>query len=779
MIKTRKASKLLLAATAATVAMLAIAAQSAAAAEPVTEAGNSLRTGWYPENPQLTPQLLEETGGFARNFDTPVQGQVYAQPLVFGHTLLAATEDDWIYGIDPQNGAIQWSRKVGTPWNSADIGCTDLEPRVGITGTPVIDPNTNVAYFFSKSYAKGESGPALWKMHAVNLSNGDEETGFPVTISGEAQNLPGVEFNPTQQLQRPALLQMNGVIYAAFGSHCDIQPYEGWIVGVSTSGQIKTMWATSSTGSAIWQAGGGLISDGEGQILFATGNGPPPPPGPGHSPPEGELGESVVRVGVQADGTLKPTDFFSPTENAYFNENDLDLGSGAPIALPSPYFGTSAIPHLLVEVGKPGIIYLLNRDDLGGMGQGPEGKDQVVQEIPETGGLWGSMAAWPGDGGYVYVPAVGSGQLEMLRYETPGGTPHLSVAGTSPGYLGFGSGSPIVTSDGTSAGSGIVWVSECSNPPECEGSKLDAYSAVPVEGSAKLLWSGEIGVSTKFALPNANDGRIYVGTRDGHLLGFGPTHYTLAVTRAAEAGGSVSSNVPGIDCGASCSHSFAVGAQVTLTATPADHFEFTGWSGAGCAGTGTCQVTIYSDTAVTANFAPIVHSLNVSKNGSGSGTVISQPAGITCGPICSARFSEASTVTLTAAPSAQSSFTGWSGPDAGSCGSAATCRVNIGTAAAALTATFTGPPGTKITKAAINARKRKATFSFAGTGTVTNFQCRLIGPRTAHKRQRAAFSGCASPRTYRHLHPGRYTFAVRALGSAGPDPSPVKRRFRI
>ena len=136
------------------------AAPASAADEPVTAAADSLRTGWYPENGQLTPQLLEEKGGFGRNFDTPVQGQVYAQPLVFGHTLLAATEDNWIYGIDPQSGAIRWSRKVGTPWNSADIGCTDLEPRVGITGTPVIDPETNVAYFFSKAYASGNSGAA-------------------------------------------------------------------------------------------------------------------------------------------------------------------------------------------------------------------------------------------------------------------------------------------------------------------------------------------------------------------------------------------------------------------------------------------------------------------------------------------------------------------------------------------------------------------------------------------------------------------------------------------
>ena len=774
---------------AATVAMLAVAAPVSAADEPVTAAADSLRTGWYPNEAQLTPPLLEEEGGFGRNFDTPVQGQVYAQPLVSGDTLLAATEDNWIYDIDPQSGAIRWSRKVGTPWNSADIGCTDLQPRVGITGTPVIDPETNVAYFFSKTYASGESGPAVWNMHAVDLSNGEEEPGFPVPISGQAQNLPGVEFNPTQQLQRPALLLMNGVVYAAFGSHCDIQPYEGWIVAVSTAGQVKTMWATSSTASAIWQSGGGLISDGKGQILFATGNGPPPPRGPGDAPPEGKLGESVVRVGVHSEnGTLKATDFFSPVEGSYFSEHDLDLGSGAPIALPSPYFGTPTTPHLMVEVGKTGIIYLLNRDNLGGMGQGPEGKDDVVQEIPETGPLWGSMAVWPGDGGYVYVPAVGSGSLEMLKYDTEAGTPHLSVAANSSGYLAFGSGSPMVTSNGTNAGSGIVWISECSSPPGCEGSTLSAYSAVPVEGSANLLWSGEIGVSTKFSRPDASGGRIYVGTRDGHLLAFGATHHTLAITREAETDGSVTSNLPGIECGSICSHSFSNGTQVNLTATPSKNFEFTGWSGGGCSGSGACDVAMYSDTAVTATFARITHTLTISKSGSGLGTVTSEPAGIECGANCSATFDEASNVKLTAAPAAHSSFTGWTGPDAGGCGSTATCDVAIGTSNAAVTATFAQFPATTtaqfpettITHVTVNKRKRKARFNFSGIGAATGFQCELIMAKEVHStKPRSRFSPCASPRIYKHLKPGRYTFEVRATNTVGPDPTPATKTFRI
>jgi outer membrane protein assembly factor BamB len=512
----------LLIAAAAVLAILGFLTPASASGQPVTAAADSLRTSWYPDEKGPTPRLLED-GQFGEIFDTPVKGQVYAQPLVSGNTLLAVTEDNWIYGLDPQTGGIQWQRNVGTPWNPAEFGCPGgVKPHVGITGTPVIDPATNVAYFFSKTYASGNSGPAVWKMHAVDQSSGDEQQGFPVPISGEAQNLPGVSFDPAHQLQRPALLLMNGVVYAAFGSHCDTPPYQGWIVGVSTSGQTKAMWATSESGAAIWQSGGGLVSDGEGQIVFTSGNGPHlPPPGPGGSPPEGSLGESVARLTVQSDGTLKATDFFSPFNNVELSEDDRDLGSGAPLGLPSPYFGTDAIPHLIVQVGKPGTIYLLDRDSLGGMGQG-EGADDVVQEIPETSGLWGSMAVWPGDGGYIYIPS--SGSLEVLKYGTGEvGTPQLSLVAKSSEHFGYASGSPLVTSNGTAAGSAIVWITRCSDPPECEGSTLNAYSAVPTEGSPKLLWSGEVGIRTKFARPDASAGRIYVGTADGHLRGFGST----------------------------------------------------------------------------------------------------------------------------------------------------------------------------------------------------------------------------------------------------------------
>ncbi len=538
------------AALAVVMAVLVFAGSATASAEPITAGADSLRTGWYPDEGEITPGLLED-GNFGRVFDTPVQGQVYAQPLVFGDTLLSATEDNRVYGIDPQSGAVRWERNVGTPWKSAEIGCPNPGPSVGITGTPVIDPTTNIAYFFAKSYVSGESGSSIWKMHAVSVENGDEQPGFPVEIPEvEADNLPGVFFESKWLLQRPALLLLNGVVYAGFGGLCDEPPFRGWIVGVSTSGFVKSMWADSENGASIWQAGGGLVSDGDGQILFASGNsesngfgigGTPPPKGPGNAPPEGMLGESVVRLGVQGGGSLKATDFFSPSENKVIDEGDLDLGSGAPLGLPEPYFGTAAIPHLLVQIGKQGVVYLLNRDDLGGMGQGfgagqgPGGEDAIVQELPnatpEAGGLWGSMAVWPGDGGYIFVPSTGgdefegtTGSLEAFKYRIgKGGVPELSLDAETPKILGYGSGSPIVTSDGVKNGSGVVWQTRCAHPFKCEGSTLDAYGATPVGGSPRLLWSAAIGTAAKFARPGASGGHIYVGTFDGHLLGFGPT----------------------------------------------------------------------------------------------------------------------------------------------------------------------------------------------------------------------------------------------------------------
>lgn len=720
----RPQSKVPLAAAGFVLAVALVFASAASAAAPVTAASESLRTAWYPDEPRLTPQLLEEPGGFEQNFKVPVQGQVYAQPLVSGGTLFVATEDDRIYGIDAHTGEVRWERKLGVPWNSADIGCEDLAPHVGVTGTPVIDPNTNTAYLFAKSYeGEEESGPPIWKMHAIDLATGEDRAGFPVTIAGAAENLPGTTFEPAHQLQRPALLLMNGVVYAGFGGHCDITPFHGWIVGVSTSGQIKTMWATTEephNGAAIWMGGGGIASDHEGQILFATGNSWSPNKGPGNEPHEGHLGDSVVRAQIEPDGTLKPKDFFAPYNSVELDLEDLDLGSSAPLSLPSPYFGTESTPHLLVQVGKGALVYLLNRDNLGGMKQGPEEKNADLGETPIQNGVWGSLATWPGDGGYVYVPASGeepgNGALEILKYEVGAlGLPKLEVAGRATG-LEFGSGSPIVTSNGAADGSGIVWISHCPEAFKCEGSTLNAYAAVPSGVEPEPLWEAPIGKSNKFVRPLASEERIYVGTRDGHVYAFGPTHHTLTVQRSAAEGGSVVSGDEAIECGATCSHVYENGAPVTLTATPAEGFEFAGWSGGGCSGAGPCEVSMYVNQTVTASF-------------------VRPPAP---GP--------------EVPPS--------SGPPP-----RPTPPLPL--------------PNTKVIGAKIDKANRKAAFRFEGTEETRSFQCKLIRPAVNGRRAKPRFAACAKKTVFKHLAPGRYTLQVRALNATGADPTPAKRNFKI
>ncbi len=126
-----------------TVVALAFAAQ--AGTEGITNSGDDLRDGWYPEQTSLTPQLVSG-GTFGQLWSATVEGQVYAQPLLANGILLVATQSNKVYGLDPATGALRWPAplNLGVPWNSGDIGCADTTPTMGVTATPVIDPLVSV-----------------------------------------------------------------------------------------------------------------------------------------------------------------------------------------------------------------------------------------------------------------------------------------------------------------------------------------------------------------------------------------------------------------------------------------------------------------------------------------------------------------------------------------------------------------------------------------------------------------------------------------------------------
>ena len=508
---------------------MALALTPAAMATEVTNANDDMRTGWYPDESALSPSVVS-SNTFGRLWSASVNGQVYAQPLLSTATatLVVATENDKVYGLNPTTGAQNWMNDLGTPWNPGDVGCGDITPAIGTTATPVIDNSTNTVYLTHKTYASGTSGPAAWYMDALSISTGKELTGWPVQLSGSADNAPSITFTPTSQQQRPGLLLMNGVIYAGFGSHCDYSPYRGWVFGVSTTTHsIAARWTdnvTQNDGAGIWQSGVGLSSDGSGSILLNTGNGGAPgSPQPGSSVPA-TCGECVIRLNVQPNGSLKPVDFFAPYDAAQLDSFDSDFGSGGVVGLPSQYFGTSSVPHLAIAAGKEGVVYLLNRDNLGGFQQGSGGGDAVVQRIRQGGAVFGRAGVWPGDGGYIYVPTstgTSGGNLDVYKYGVSGqGAPTFSYVTSATETLGFGSGSPVITSDGTTSGSALIWIIYA-NDRTGAGGQLRAYDPVPVSGHLNQRFSAPIGTATNYSTPGVADGKLFVGTRDGHVLAFG------------------------------------------------------------------------------------------------------------------------------------------------------------------------------------------------------------------------------------------------------------------
>jgi hypothetical protein len=518
----------------------------------ITQGADEARTNWYPDQPGLDPAIV---GGpnFKRLFMTTLPltagEKILAQPLVVNNKVLVATEANNLYLLDEVTGAITAQRGLGGAYNASGIGCGDITPTVGITGTPVIEAATNTAFVVSK-LASGTH-----QLHAVDTTTLAEKAGFPVNLASgiTAQNDASKVFNSTYQHQRPGLLLLNGVVYIAFASHCDIGDYRGWIIGVSTAGVIKARFTTeaNSTGKAsgIWMSGAGLMSDGAGQIVYSTGNGMGNPAHAGpiaSNAPPGFTEEAVVRTVVQADGSLKATDWFSPF-NAH-NMGDDDLSGGGVTALPSQ-FGTATYPRLSVIVGKAGLFYLLNRDKMGGYQMGASGSDDVLTTVNLSGATWGHPAVWPGDGGYVFVTTNGGTgglgyRLQVLKYGVNGTKPTMTLVGTAQtnnvtDNFGAYSGSPVVTSNGTNAGSAVVWC--VGNTAQLRVYKLNGSNLT-------RIFADSTSSTAKFQTVGVGSGRVYVGTGDGKVLGYGAG--TASVTGAALDFGTV-----------------AVGQQKTLTAT--------------------------------------------------------------------------------------------------------------------------------------------------------------------------------------------------------------------
>lgn len=175
-----------------------------ASADVTTVSTDTLRTGWDSHEPGLG-QSSVQASDFGQLFSTQLDGQIYAQPLSVNGTLIANTETDKVYGLDPVNGTVKWTRDLGPTWPSSAINCGDLAPNVGSTSTAVYDPATNAVYLTTKVNDGVDNLHPHWYMHALDPATGAEKTGFPVTIAGTPTNDPtGTAFDPTARGSAPA-----------------------------------------------------------------------------------------------------------------------------------------------------------------------------------------------------------------------------------------------------------------------------------------------------------------------------------------------------------------------------------------------------------------------------------------------------------------------------------------------------------------------------------------------------------------------------------------------
>jgi hypothetical protein len=436
-----------------------------------------------------------------------VDGYIQAQPLyMYGLTINGGTHNvifvttlnDSVYAIDADSNTLLWQVNLGTPVPSSIEGCSGVTGfnQVGIIATPVIDPGSNTMYLTAKTYGTG-AGPAAYSLHALDVTTGAEKFGGPTTITGTSNSLT---FTPLNYIQRPALLLSNGNLFLGFGSNgCDLNA-RGWLFAYSASTlqqeTVMTMQPDSSYGSSLWAGGVGPAADSAGNIFLSTANGT-------FNYSANDLGDSVLRL-TFGSGGFTVADSFTPFDQANMAANDLDLGSAAPILLPTQT--SSNTPDLLVASGKDADIYLINRDGMGGYN--PTDNSQIVQYVPAAlaGELFGSPLYW---NNYIYFLAH-QDYLRSYTLSTSNGVSSVAASALTTGKLTT-IGLPEISANGTT--SGIVWlVRNVSGVP-----KLSAYDAVTLfllyDSGMAAGGRDTLGTIGHFATPTIVNGKVFAGTQ--------------------------------------------------------------------------------------------------------------------------------------------------------------------------------------------------------------------------------------------------------------------------
>jgi hypothetical protein len=365
------------------------------------------------------------------------------------------------------------------------------------------------------------------------------------TGDGSSQDV----FNPQMENQRLGLAFANGTVYIGWSAHEDASPWHGWLMGYSVVNSVLQQVAAftstpNSQAGGIWASGGAPAVDDSGNVYISTGNGTfdelPPPP-------DNDYGDSVLQLaptqGNTSNGTgLNIADYFTPEDQYCLSGGDIDLGSGAPMIMPDQTSGP--VPHLLVQIGKDGMVYLINRDSMGNYQAPPnpscpqpDVNSQIVQTFQgSSSGFYGTPAFWQNNLYFAgSVDGGGGDYVKQFSFSATTGQFNSSWTSQSVHYFNFPGVTPSISAQGTS--NGIVWALDESSygyanqnagvncfsapqtpPSACFGPAiLFAYDAT----SLNDLWDStmaannrdQAGNAVKFVPPTVANGKVYVSTR--------------------------------------------------------------------------------------------------------------------------------------------------------------------------------------------------------------------------------------------------------------------------
>jgi hypothetical protein len=486
------------------------------------------RTGQNLSETTLTPSNVN-AAKFGKLFLATLDGVVDAQPLYVAgvaiqgqgihNVLIVATENDSLYALDADSGAQLWKvpllRSGETP--SDDRNCSQVSPQIGITSTPVIylKPGTTQGAVFAVAMSKDASGNYHQRLQKVDLATGHRlingvEVNAKYPGTGEGSQGGFAIFDPKQYKERSGLLLLNGVVYLAWASHCDINPYTGWVMGYDAatlaSTSVINVTPNGSEG-AIWGAGAGLAADSNGFIYFLDANGTfDNTLNAQRFPANGDFGNAFIKLSA-AGGSLSVVDYFTMDNTSSESNKDIDLGSGGALVLPDMTDAGGTVRRLAIGAGKDSNIYLVNRGNMGKFNS--HNDNAIYQELDGAlpGGIW-SMPAYYN--GRVYFGAV-NGPIREFQFSAAR-LPSTPTSMTTESFPYPGA-TPSISANGTT--NGILWAVESNS-----NAVLHAYAANNLaqeiyNSSQAAGGRDDFGAGNKYMVPTIANGKVYVGTPTG------------------------------------------------------------------------------------------------------------------------------------------------------------------------------------------------------------------------------------------------------------------------